>query len=571
MMRLSSLLLATALVALPRSASGQAGGSLSQAHQDSVAKRRTLPPLALPDIVIFGRSTATVREGSKLFPAGKRTALDREVGAPVGEKGGSRTGWGGGRMLAAQERTGPGRWVRAYLRGGTFGELIAGGDAWFDVQNWKLLANLVAEGTGGHLPNSSSFGGRGRVSAIRYLGPTTVLRMGTGYGAGRGEEWGVGAPSAVTPIPPGVPSGAVRTWFNADYSMELEGMIRRGVSVHGGVGGRKTGFNDDVRGSDLQPRSQGGWIEAGLEWLTGRTIMDLTARNEGDRVSGPQPTQRANLSSVRLTVRSLIGETSNILAGAVWYQVDAGLGLVTRIWPLAEFTSQYSERFSMYVRYRPQIDYMTLGAAREQNPFVANSYSVVPREERFHFCIGLRYIVALHLTMEFQVARRQFDRLPLWRLVTESDPWSDGLFKLDGVGPVGVNSTRLSLEGTPGDKLALNGEMVLRDPSGGGLAELPHVPRLQFSGGIDGRGPWGLELGVRVTHLGERFGAGEEVSLASRRMSPATDLGIRISRGFGLSLTAWLELRNVLDEEITLWEGYPLPGRTSAVGLSIRF
>ncbi len=562
------LSLVTAITLLPSAVCAQTGEPVREAQQDSVAKRSSLPPLALPDIVIFGRSTASTREGSKLFPADKQTALDREVGAPVGEKINSRTGWGGGRMLAARERVGPGHWARAYLRGGTFGELIAGGDAWIDFKKWQLMAIFAGEGTGGHIPNSSSVDGRSDFSAIRYLGADTELRINLGYSLGRGEEWGIGATNVGIP---GVPDGATRSWFDADYSVEMKGSVRRGITLYGGVGGRNAGLKDDVRGSGLQPRDQGGWISAGVEWLTGHTLVDLNARTESDRITGPQRSRDAALSSASLTVRSLVGETSSFLAGAVWYQVDAGIGQVTRIWPLAEFTSQYSDRFSMYVKYQPRIDYLSLGEARQQNPFVANSYVIAPGEERFHLKVGLRYIVAQHLTLEFQVARRQFDRLPLWRLAPASDPWSNGLFILDAVGPIGVNETRLNLEGTPGENLALSGELVLRDPSGGGIVELPHIPRLQFSGGIDCRGPWNLELGLRMTYLGERYGSGEQAGLDARKLAPASDMGIRVARGFGSTLTGWLELRNILDREIMVWEGYSMPGRTTALGLSLKF
>lgn len=566
------MLLMAPAIARPGLAQGQVGDPPRQAQQDTVAKRQTLPPLALPDIVIFGRSTATAREGSKLFPAGKRTVLDREIGAPVGEKGSSRTGWGGGRMLAALERSSPGRWARAYLRGGTYGELIAGGDCWTDLNRWQLLAHLGTEGTRGHVPNSSSLGGRGRLSAIYDLGPGTEVRLRAGYGAGRQEEWGLGAVEAEVDSFE-VPAGAARTWFDADYALELEGMVRRGLTFRGGIGGRSAGLEDDVRELNRKPSCNGSWVEVGLEWLTGGTIVALSGRSERDRMRGPALYQDARLTSGQLTARALLGEASSILAGAVWYRAEAGAGLepVTRLWPLAEFTSQYSDRFSMYVRYQPRIDYMTLGEAREQSPFVANSYTVIPREERFHLAIGLQYTVAQHVTVGFDIVRRQFDRLPVWRLAPEADTWSRGLFILDVIGSVGVNETRLSLEGTPGDKLVLNAELILRDPSGGSISELPHVPRLQFSGSVDGRGPWNLELGVRLTHLGERFGFGETDRYMDHRLAPATDLSVRIARGFGELLTAWLEFRNVLDQKVALWEGYLLPGQTSAFGLSIRF
>ena len=562
------LFLMTVIALLPSAVSAQTGGSIREAPQDTVAKRRSLPPLALPDIVIFGRSTASTREGSKLFPADKLTALDREVGAPVGEKLGSRTGWGGGRMLAAQERVGPGRWARAYMRGGTFGEMLAGGDVWIDFRKWQLMAILAGEGTGGHVSNSSSVGGRGDFSAIRYLGTDTELRINIGYGLGRGEEWGVGATNVGIP---GVPDGVTRSWSDADYSVEMKGSLRRGITLYGGLGGRNAGLRDEVRGTDLHPRDQGGWITAGMVWLTGKSLVDLDARMESDRITGPQRTQDASLLSTSLTVRSLFGETNSFLAGVVWYQVDTGIGQVTRIWPLAEFTSQYSDRFSMFVKYQPQIDYLNLGEARKQNPFVANSYEAASREERFHLSVGLRYIVAQHMALEFQVARRQFDKLPLWRLAPASDPWSNGLFILDSVGPIAVNETRINLEGTPRENLALSGELVLRNSTGGGIAELPHIPHLQFTGGIDFRGPWDLDLGLSINYLGERYGSGEQAGLDARRLAPVSDMGIRVARGFGSALTGWLELRNILDQEIMVWEGYSMPGRTTALGLSLKF
>jgi hypothetical protein len=44
-----------------------------------------------------------------------------------------------------------------------------------------------------------------------------------------------------------------------------------------------------------------------------------------------------------------------------------------------------------------------------------------------------------------------------------------------------------------------------------------------------------------------------------------------VSHPIGSSITAWLEFRNLLGQDMALWEGYLLPGRTSALGFSVRF
>lgn len=557
-------LLATAvLISLPVRAEAQPPRT---ARQDTVTKRETLPPLTLPDIVIFGRGSAAVREGSKLFAADKRTALEREIGAPVGEKMDTDTGLGGARTLAARERVELGRQARIYLRGGTYGEITGGGEYWVDVDRIRLLVSTGIEGSQGHVTNSASLGGRGELSLIHSLTPKTEVRLRGGFGSGRQEEWGMGVPADGIPA---VPVDAVRRWFDADYSFELEGMLHRGLTFRAGAGGRNTGLQDDVRGTGLKPRSSGRWAGVEMEWVTGRMLLSMTGRTEGDRISGVAPIQHASLSSGKLSLQALVGESSSAMLGAVWYHLDSGLNPVTRLWPQALFTSRYSERFSMYVRYRPRIDYITLGDARGQNPFVANSYEVVPREERFNLAIGLNYKLAPRVMMGFEVARRLFDRLPVWRLAPASDPWSDGLFVLDGIVSVGVNETRLSLESTQATGFGLNGDLVLRAPTGGGISELAHIPRLEFSMEVKGRGPFDLALSSRLTYLGERFG--DSVDQVSRRLDSATDLSLRAAREIGKYLTAWLELRNILDQEYALWEGYPLPGRTFAFGLSVRF
>ncbi len=547
---------------LPAEAAGQ---PLREADQDTVAKRMTLPPLTLPDIVIFGRGSATVREGSKLFTTDKRTALEREIGAPIGEKLDTRTGWGGGRMLAAQERAGPGRRARAYLRGATYSEFLGGGEYWVDMDRWRLLALAGGEGTKGHRLNSSSMGGFGRLSAIRQLGTSTEIRFKGGFSGGRQEEWGEGVPLEGVPA---APANAVREWYEGDYAVELEGAIRRGLSLRGSAGGRHSGLNDDVRVVGLQPRSNGGWASAELEWVTNRMILSLAGRTEGDRLKGVLPVQDARLTSATFSVQALFGGSSSALLGVSMYDLNVDPFSVRRFWPKVQFTSRYSERFSMYIDFLPRIDYMALGEARDQNLFVGNSYSVIPREEKFHLAIGLKYLVAPRITAGFQVARRLFDRLPVWQLAPATDSESRGLFILNGLVSVGVNETRLSLEGEPKENLAFNSELLLRDPTGG-IEQLPQIPRLEFSAGVQARGPWNLDLGAKFTYLGERFG--EEIGIQARSLAPTADLSLHTARSFGGFLTVWLELRNVLDQEVVLWESYPMPGFTTALGLSFRF
>ena len=86
---------------------------------------------------------------------------------------------------------------------------------------------------------------------------------------------------------------------------------------------------------------------------------------------------------------------------------------------------------------------------------------------------------------------------------------------------------------------------------------------------MTGEGPWGLSLGADLNWLGERFG--DSAGTAARRIAPAAELGFRVARTFAGSLTAWLELRNVFDSEVVLWESYSRPGRTTALGFSIAF
>jgi len=538
------------------------------AGQDTSAKQQILPPLALPDIVIFGRSSATMREGSKLFASDKRTALDREIGAPVGEKLESRTGWGGGRILAARERVRSERQARLWLRGGSYTEFVGGAEYWRDLGSWRLVARAGGDGTAGHVANSAAHTGFGEFALERDLSPATRFRLGAGFASGRQEEWGGGVPGEGIPEAPGE---AARTF--ADGSYELSGQLRigRGLTLSGGAGGRHTGLRDEVRvtGSDLRPHSDGGWAGVGLHWVTEQTLLQLDGRFEGDRLRGVAPDETARLAQASLSLQTRIGETSSGRLGAVLYRMDSGLGSITRIWPLAEFTSHYSERFGMYIRYRPRLDYLTLGRARDDNPFVANSFQITPREERFNLAVGLTWIVAPRMTLEFEVARRQFDRLPLWRLAPASDPWSSGLFVLDGIVDVAVNETRLELAGSPWERMNLLVEVALRQPSGGGIEELSHLPGVEGTVGIGGEGPWGLDLEAELSWMGERYG--DTAGSAARRLEAASELGFRIARTFGGSVTAWLELRNVFDSQIILWESYPSPGRTTAFGLSWAF
>jgi len=571
MKRISSRLVLVAMTGLfiTTLSTAAEGQTPRQAVQDTAAKRQTLPPLALPDIVILGRDSAMVREGSKLFTSAKRTALDREIRPLLGEKVESRTGWGGGRTFAAQENVDPARRARAYLRGGSFNELLGGGEYWTDLGTWRLVAEAGGAGTKGHIPNSSSLEGFGRATMIRELGTNTEFRFRTGLATGRQDEWGTAIPAAVLQ---GAPTDAARTWINGTYEVEIESLIRRGLTFRAGAGGRHAELQDEVRetSTTIKPGSNGGWADVGLEWVTRRSIFSIGGRAEADGVKGVVPARNVSLVSGELSMQSLVGEGRNLHLGAIFYRLNDGLSTSTRIWPRVSFSSQYSDRFGMYVRYHPSIDYLTLGEARIENPFVANSFTISPRQERFNLAVGLRYTVATRIVFGFQVARRLFERLPVWRrvdLVNESN--SRGLFMLDTINSPGLNETRMSIEGEPRDRLYFSSEIVLRDPTGGGIEELPHIPRFEFSGSVNAVGPWNIDLGARVTWLGERYG--DTAGDASRRLAPAADLGLRTAKNIGDLFTIWLELRNVLDREIVIWEGYPMAGRTTAFGISLRF
>ncbi len=551
---------------------GAAGQVTQQAVQDTSGKRQTLPPLALPDIVILGRDSAMVREGSKLFTSVKRTALEREIGAPLGEKLESRTGLGGGRTFAARDNADPGRQARAYLRGGTF-DYLGGAEYWTDLRQWRLVTEAGGAGTREHIDNSAALEGFGRATLIRRLGTNTELRIRAGFSGGRQEEWGDAITIAGLPGLQAAPADAARTWIDGTYGLEFESTLRRGLTFRAGAGGRHTELRDNTRQAPttLEPGSNGGWADLGLEWVTGRTIFALSGRAEGDGVKGVLPGRTVSLVTSEVSMQTLVGEARNFHLGAVVYQLNDGLSTITRIWPRVSFSSRYSDRFRMYVRYHPAIDYLSLSAARVANPFVANSFTVTPRRERFNLAIGLTYTVAPRIEMEFQVARRIFELMPVWRrvdLTNESN--SRGLFMLDGIDSPGLNETRLGLRGDPSERFVFSSEVVLRDVTGGGgIEELPHIPRFEFTGGINTVGPWNIELGAEVIWLGERYG--DSAGLSSRRLEPAADLSLRTARKFGDLLTVWLELRNVLDREIVIWEGYPMPGRTTALGISLRF
>jgi len=538
------------------------------AEQDTAAKQQTLPPLALPDIVIFGRSSATVRDGSKLFASDKRTVLDREIGAPVGEKIESRTGWGGGRTLAAQERVLTGRQARAWLRGGSHTAFIGGLEYWRDLGRWRFIARAGGDGTAGPIDNSGSSSGFGELVFERSLSSVSQVRFGGGFTSGRQEEWGTGVPLQGIPR---APLGAERTFSDGHYEVAGEFRLRRGLTLALGAGGRHTGLRDRSRigGTDLRPHSDGGWADLAFDWVTDRTVLELDARLEGDRMRGVTPDVTSRLAQASLTLQARVGEASSGLLGVGVYRMDSALGRVTRVWPRAKFTAHYSERFGMFIRYRPRFDYLTLGDARVVNPFVANTFQVTPREERFNLAVGLTWILAPRLTLQFEVARRQYDRLPLWRLAPNTDFQSEGLFILDGIVDVAVNETRLDLAGSPWEGFDLETGVILRQPGGGGIAVLSHIPETEFRARITADGPWGLIFGSDLTWLGERFG--DTAGTGDRRLAPAADLGFRVARTFAGSLTAWLELRNVFDSEIVLWESYARPGRTTAIGFSYAF
>jgi len=571
MTRLVALMLLLAAAGWNLLPVGAAGQVTQQAVQDTAGKRQTLPPLALPDIVILGRDSAMVREGSKLFTSAKRTALEREIGAPLGEKLESRTGLGGGRTFAARDNADPGRQARAYLRGGTY-DYLGGAEYWTDLQQWRLVAEAGGAGTREHINNSAALEGFGRATIIRRLGSNSELRIRAGLSGGRQEEWGDAITIAGLPGLQAAPADAARTWIGGTYGLEFESMLHRGLTFRAGAGGRHTELRDDTRQAPtgLEPGSNGGWADLGLEWVTGRTIFALSGRAEGDGVKGVLPGRTVSLVTGELSMQTLVGEARNFHLGAVVYQLNDGLTTITRIWPRVGFSSRYSDRFGMYVRYHPAIDYLSLGAARIANPFVANSFTVTPRRERFNLAIGLTYTVAPRIEMEFQVARRLFELMPVWRRVDlPNESNSRGLFMLDGIDSPGLNETRLGLRGDPSRRFVFSSEVVLRDVTGGGIEELPHIARFEFTGGINTVGPWNIELGAEVIWLGERYG--DSAGLSSRRLEPAADLSLRTARRFGDLLTVWLELRNVLDREIVIWEGYPMPGRTTALGIAFRF
>jgi hypothetical protein len=542
-------------------------GARTVTAQDSVAKRTTLPTLALPDIVVFGRSSATMREGSKLFTADKRTALDREIVPAGGEKSQTRTGWGGSRRTASWDAAAALRRLRAWTQAGSWGEVLAGAEGWLDRGSWQFTGTGGLERSGGHLPDSAFLLGRFEGGALHGLNRATDLRLRLYVSGGRQGEWGSAIPSDGLP---GAPAGAERDWFEAGYGVELEtrpaGRYRLGMSV----AGRHAGLSDAVRtpGLEHHPASNGWALEATGGVTAGRVLVTLEAGHQRDHLTGPGPAQDVLLSQAAVGVNTRVGGASSLSLGGVWYHLSDDLSNRDRLWPRAEFVTRYSERLDLFIRYRPGIEYRPLGAAHRENPFVANDFRMVPREEDFHLGIGLRYLPLSGVTLGFEVARRQFDRLPVWRRAPLTDSESAGLFILGALTGVMVNETRLEVQSRLSPQIDLRSELLLRQPAGG-LAEIPHLPRFALRADLEAAGPWELGFSLRLDHLGVRYGDG--VGSAGRRLAAATDLGLGVQRAFGRRWLAWVALRNLLDSDMATWEGYPLPGRTSAVGISLRF
>jgi len=539
------------------------------ARQDTAAVKRTaLPTLALPDIVVFGSARATIRDGSKLFTADKRTALDREIQAPTGEKSGSRAGWGGARLVAASEPAALIHRLRAYSQVGNWGEVLAGLDGWMPWRGWQLSGGAGLERSDGHLPSSRYLLGRFDGTALHRLGEKNELRLHARWSGGRQAEWG--APILVDGLP-AAPTGAERGWFETGYGVQLDARPASRLGLGLAVAGRHAGLSDEVRtpGTTHRPTSNGYYLSASGAFTADRFRLGLEVGLEGDHLSGPAPAQDVALARVELELGLRLSGTSSLSLGGLWYRLDDDLAARDRIQPRAEFQTRYSERLDLFVRYRPGVDYLDLGRAHEVNPFVANEFRMVPREEDFHLGVGLHYEVVPGLVAGFEVARRQFDRLPLWRRAPLTDIASDGLFVLSAVNGVMLNETRLTLDGRPGSRLGVEGGLVLRQPSGAGVEELPHVPRLELDLGLEAEGPWSLGLAARLHYLGPR--SGDPAGSAGRKIPAATVLGLRVSRPFGPRLVGWVALHDLLDTGQVTWEGYPLPGRSSMVGLSVRF
>jgi hypothetical protein len=336
------------------------------------------------------------------------------------------------------------------------------------------------------------------------------------------------------------------------------------------LAGRHAGLSDAVRtpGLEHHPTSNGWQLEATGGVTAGRVLVSLEAGHQQDHITGSGPSQDVHLSQAMVGLSTRVGEASSFSVGGVWYHLADDLSIRDRLWPRAEFVTRYSERLDLYIRYRPGITYRTLGQAHGENPFVANDFRMVPREEDFHLGIGLRYQPLSGWTAGFEVARRQFDRLPVWRRAPLTDSESAGLFILGALTGVMVNETRLEVTGRLSPQLDLRSELLLRQPVGG-LAEIPHLPRFALRTALEAAGPWGLGLSLHIDHVGLRYG--DEGGSAGRRLAAATDLGLGVQRAFGRRWLAWVALRNLLDRDMANWEGYPLPGRTSAAGISLRF
>jgi hypothetical protein len=446
--------------------------------------------------------------------------------------------------------------------------VLAGLDHWRDSGRWRLTLQGNLDRSTGHVPGSGRLGGTVTATATHMLAGGGELGFEGSLGTGRQEEWGAGVPAAGIPA---APAGAERNWLEAVYGVELRGPLGNGFRYLASLRGRHAGLKDEVRGSPgtLSPASTGGELKGEVTWLRRTVRLYLSAGTEGDRSRGPLAERTDRLSTLRIGAEALLGDTSSLRLGAVGFLFDGALGRVTRLWPEAGVTMRYSDRFSMYVQYRPNLSYRSLGEARRENPFVANTYQVVPIEEKVHRGIGLRYTLAPRLSAGFEVARRQFDRLAVWRRAPLTESESDGLFVLDGLASVGLNETRLVLQGPIGDRLEVEAAAVLVDPTGDSVAHLPHIPPWRLEGEARVQGPWRLRTAITVQWLAERFG--DTAGSADRSIAGVADLGMRLSWPLKEGADIWLELENLLAQQSALWEGYTLPGRITALGISVRF
>lgn len=514
------------------------------------------PELELPEVLILGKDRAVRQADSKLSISQTTPSLHRPelnthtINYP---------------FLKQEEKPSYMYLDRDFQRliwgsfeGGTYTSLLARGRYWRQTETHSYQFGGYFDHSNGQYYNSQysnvGFDAHGDFA----ISPFVNLQFAPRYALNRFGLYGAADTTAIRLSDRG---GALVTLrydsherSRAEASLELYGQ-----QVH-------SEFQSSARSSvDLWMESRGQYT---AQWSrfsiagTGRFLAERTS-HDGDSLRLNQHLGEAGLEGTLY----LLPGVSGVVGARYQHTVPDSTGSSGRVSPYGRINLMPGPEIGLTLKVTTGYEYQTYAELYHRNRYVDHQLMPYPDEVRFGVETRLDLEPVRGMVFSGAIGYNMMDRLYYWRREVP-----EGLFRRRAVTDVGIAEISLSsvIETLPW--LRFEGEIIAytalydQDAPFADRNSVPYRPTLR----IPLQATVELPYDFRARVDGEFNGARTMALTRGGTLQQYISVGAAVERPIGQYVTAYIEARNIVDHEYSVWEGYPAVGRQWFVGLDVQ-